>query len=874
MGKKLKKKELGRIPLPRQRSKPHGTKKGDKGYNRKKELKVRPEMIAEDPGTASPERYECEKCGLHKNCKNPFLEPRVPSEWTGFGLFIGEAPRETEDHKGRLGVGPTGKLLKMVRQLASYKKRHFASVNTVRCALPAGTNPTSAQIRFCRPFLLRALDTLKPKNVVLLGRTALTSARNNAGLSIVNARGRRFAFEGTKRPVEAISTYHPDSIVEGSVTHRDEIVHDLKSLKAVRLVYPHCKVPRKVEIIGYDTEYDKDKNLLTQGIASEKEAIAVDVSEKRDTIVGAIIKRATTLVGHNLPGDLDFLVKQKLSKNTWLKGNDIMDSLLLARLHDENKDRGGYGLENLLCSEFRVDPWKEPTATQFKKNPDARLWSPHDRTERCRLDAWGSLKLAVLYAKDNGDRKDLVRLSHQIEMTLYRVGLAGAAVLNSRFHRLGSEWKAAAIRYGDLVTRAAQQHGMNDFELTNKNHQRTLLFDKLHLKKMGYTKKAHQLVVDKKVLQETLKLTTSKRKRTIVKNMMAYASNQKLATICYGGKSKEKSIQFLKVPFPSTEKLSLLNMWINPLGAKTGRRSGGGTDREISHGGSNPQNWTAKLRVLVVSRWHKNGGKMASLDYNQLEPLMMAWKISSIYKGESRLLDYFEKGGGGYILLAKDLLGLTIKKGTKEYKSIKSIYLGLGYFMNDWKLAHDLWYKVDLRLSEDRDTHVHKTKKIRKKYIKMVPEVKEYHRTQNKEVERHQQVTADLGMVRHLPHLGKDMEGYKRFQNQAINFPMQYLASLVTGSALVDYEAALMKEYQMSYMEWHKALLENPYELPCSPVVNEIHDELLLDMHPKTGKRDLEILHEAMTGVPTLRKMIPTFKVKLSLSEHVGETWT
>jgi DNA polymerase I-like protein with 3'-5' exonuclease and polymerase domains len=253
---------------------------------------------------------------------------------------------------------------------------------------------------------------------------------------------------------------------------------------------------------------------------------------------------------------------------------------------------------------------------------------------------------------------------------------------------------------------------------------------------------------------------------------------------------------------------------------------------------------------------------------------MMAWKIQDGTKRESRLLYYFEGGGPGYIGLAKDLLKMTVKKGTKQYKAIKAIYLGLGYNMNDWKLAHDLWFKVGLRFSEDWDEHVKKTKKIRKKYFRMFPEVKDYHRHQKRELEKTQQVVAELGMVRHLPHLGPEMDGYKHLENQAINLPMQYLASLVTGSAMVDYEAALLKEHHLSYVEWHEALLVDPYNLPCSPLINEVHDQLDQDLHPKTGKKDLKILHDAMVGVPTLRRMLPNFRVKLTVNETVGEAWT
>ncbi|KKK52037.1 hypothetical protein LCGC14_3108990, partial [marine sediment metagenome] len=33
-------------------------------------------------------------------------------------------------------------------------------------------------------------------------------------------------------------------------------------------------------------------------------------------------------------------------------------------------------------------------------------------------------------------------------------------------------------------------------------------------------------------------------------------------------------------------------------------------------------------------------------------------------------------------------------------------------------------------------------------------------------------------------------------------------------------------------------------------------------------------LEEAMVGVPTLRKMIPTFDIKLTVSKKVGRSWT
>ena len=542
----------------------------------KKPPKVRLELIARPLEVATPDRKLCQECGLfnRKGTKNPFLLPKVPESWDKSYLLIGSAPNNIEDKKGRLGIGEPYKLLKQLRKKAGISKNSVAFVDAVRCGTPYLKPPTSAQVRACRPFLLQTIDDLKPRNVVLLGRTAITAARNRAGLSVIQARGKSIPIVGTKRDVVGYATYHPEAVEQGGVHLRDVILSDLQRKDQEKLEVPKNSTPVTKNVIGFDVEYAPDKTLLTIGLASDKAAKAWDCSaisaENK-----ALIRRTTSLVGHNVAGDLDYLAQNKIVKNSWLRGDDLMDSLLLARLHDETKERGGYGLENLLCSEFQVEQWKEPTATQFKKHPDASLWTPHDRMERCRIDAWASVKLASLY---HDDREDLINISHRIEMTLYRVGLAGATVLNSRFRRLGNEWQADATRYGDLVTRAAFKTGMTVFEPTNKNHLRELLFERLHLKKRGYTKKSHEAQVDKEVLKETLKLTSKRWKRKIIKNILAFSENNKLATICFGGKSKKESIKALKTSFPKNSKLALLPFRINSLGAKTGRRSSGGKD--------------------------------------------------------------------------------------------------------------------------------------------------------------------------------------------------------------------------------------------------------------------------------------------------------
>lgn len=165
-------------------------------------------------------------------------------------------------------------------------------------------------------------------------------------------------------------------------------------------------------MVGYDTEYDPSSNLLTIGVANKRCAVAAEVNDKKGIAQAkAIIKHAKTLAGHSITGDLDQLVKLGLAKESWLRGDAIRDSFLLARMVDENRGKGGYGLEALLLSEFNFDSWKQETEKLLKKTGNASDWSVEQRTARCRLDAWATAVLAEQFERalnkerENGSRE-------------------------------------------------------------------------------------------------------------------------------------------------------------------------------------------------------------------------------------------------------------------------------------------------------------------------------------------------------------------------------------------------------------------------------------------------------------------------------------
>lgn len=192
------------------------------------------------------------------------------------------------------------------------------------------------------------------------------------------------------------ATFHPTSVLEGGFQLEQYIREDLARFGQKQLPAPDKKYPGpRSSSIGFDTEYSPDSRLLTVGLSDLSRARAVETTESGwRKQIAPIIRKAEKVSGHSVDGDLDYLVRLGLAKEKWLRGIDVRDSLLLARMVDENRGKGGYGLEPLMLSAFNFSEWKQPTADLLKKDPDASKWPVELRTERCRLDAWATLLLA------------------------------------------------------------------------------------------------------------------------------------------------------------------------------------------------------------------------------------------------------------------------------------------------------------------------------------------------------------------------------------------------------------------------------------------------------------------------------------------------
>ncbi len=113
---------------------------------------------------------KCRKCRLWK-CRNR----TVP----GYGnkkariMFIGEAPGRNEDLHGRPFVGGSGKFLTEALESIKLTREDVFVTSVLKCRPPDNRNPKKDEEAACMPYLLKQIEIINPKVIVLLGNTAM-----------------------------------------------------------------------------------------------------------------------------------------------------------------------------------------------------------------------------------------------------------------------------------------------------------------------------------------------------------------------------------------------------------------------------------------------------------------------------------------------------------------------------------------------------------------------------------------------------------------------------------------------------------------------------------------------------------------------------
>lgn len=179
-----------------------------------------PSFFPADTATkrALPMVPKCGACGLYTKCNSP----KIPVYGKGkLGvMIIGEAPGETEDQVGKPFQGNSGRFLRdTLRSLGIDMHQDCWITNSLICR-PMDENgnnrpPDYKEIDYCRPNMIKSVEELSPKTIILLGASAVKSFigwvwKENPG-EIGRWVGMRIPLQ--KKNAWICPTYHPSYVM-------------------------------------------------------------------------------------------------------------------------------------------------------------------------------------------------------------------------------------------------------------------------------------------------------------------------------------------------------------------------------------------------------------------------------------------------------------------------------------------------------------------------------------------------------------------------------------------------------------------------------------------------------------------------------------
>jgi DNA polymerase len=178
---------------------------------------------------------QSEKCGLRKGCNNiVFGEGSANAQI----VFVGEAPGFEEDKQGRPFVGRAGQLLTdIVTKGMGIPRSDVYICNVLKCRPPENRTPTPDEIVACSPYLIRQLQIIHPKVIIVLGASAVRALIPDAEGTISRIRGHFYEYHldgpgtNTGDVVKLMPTFHPAYLLRNPA-EKVKVWDDIKKVMA------------------------------------------------------------------------------------------------------------------------------------------------------------------------------------------------------------------------------------------------------------------------------------------------------------------------------------------------------------------------------------------------------------------------------------------------------------------------------------------------------------------------------------------------------------------------------------------------------------------------------------------------------------------
>jgi len=180
----------------------------------------------------------CRACPLWQTgTQTVFGDGRAPAEV----MLVGEQPGDQEDKQGRPFVGPAGRVLDEVLELAGVERGGVYLTNAVkhfkweaRGKRRIHAKPTWSEQMACKPWLEAELEVVRPRVLVCLGATAAQSLLGKQ-FRVTKERGRWLESDLAEY---VTATIHPSAVLRqrDSDSRRRELAGLVADLKLVASV--------------------------------------------------------------------------------------------------------------------------------------------------------------------------------------------------------------------------------------------------------------------------------------------------------------------------------------------------------------------------------------------------------------------------------------------------------------------------------------------------------------------------------------------------------------------------------------------------------------------------------------------------------------
>ena len=165
-------------------------------------------------------------CDLKKNSTNIVFADGNPKSKI---MIVGEGPGSNEDQEGLPFVGRAGVLLDKMLASIHLDRKNVYITNVVNYRPPENRSPTEEETAKYLPYLIKHIEIINPKIVVLLGSTAMKSLIGNEEV-ISKVRGKWINKQIGKCNTSIIVTFHPAFLMRQPAQKKMAWI-DLKMIK-------------------------------------------------------------------------------------------------------------------------------------------------------------------------------------------------------------------------------------------------------------------------------------------------------------------------------------------------------------------------------------------------------------------------------------------------------------------------------------------------------------------------------------------------------------------------------------------------------------------------------------------------------------------